>query len=73
MDGTHLVIDGKHYHRHNLHTLPGELNTFDVTSDSNSNTVSSKITQPMTRILNCEDTMDSKEIARDINNFDRMS
>ena len=27
----------------------------------------------MTRILNCEDAMDSKEKARDINNFDRKS
>ena len=35
MEGTHVVIDGKHYHRDNLHTLPDELNTFDVTSNSN--------------------------------------
>ena len=27
----------------------------------------------MTRILNCEDAMDSKETAWDINNFDRQS
>ena len=27
----------------------------------------------MTRILNCEDAMDSKETARDINNFDGKS
>ena len=110
MDGTHLVIDGRHYHRHNLHTLPGELNTFDVTSDSNSDTLgffgelhpfsnfhpcqfncegeefnsSEQYIQwkkasffkdypTMTRILNCEDTMDRKETARDINNFDRRS
>ena len=34
MEGVHVVIDGKHYHRDNLHTLPDELNTFDVTSNS---------------------------------------
>ena len=39
MDGTHVVTDGKHCHRHNLHTLPGELNTFDVTSNSNSDSI----------------------------------
>ena len=39
MEGTHVVIDRKHYHRHNLHTLPGELNNFDVTSDSYSDTL----------------------------------
>ena len=110
MEETHVVIDGKHYHRHNLHTLPGELNTFDVTSDSNSDTLgffgelhpfsnfhphqfncegeefnsSEQYIQwkkatffkdypTMIRILNCEDAMDSKETARDINNFDRKS
>ena len=110
MEGTHVVIDGKHYHRHNLHTLPGELNTFNVTSDSNSDTLgffgelypfsnfhpcqfkcdgeefnsSEQYIQwkkaaffkdylTMIRILNCEDAMDSKETARDINNFDRKS
>ena len=36
MKSTHVVIDGKHYHRHNLHSFPSELNTFDVTSESNS-------------------------------------
>ena len=39
MEGSHIVIDGKHYHRYNLHTLPVELNTFDVTSNSNSDTL----------------------------------
>ena len=110
MKGTHVVIDGKHYHRYNLHTLPRELNTFDVTSDSNSDTLgffgelhpfsnfhpcqfkcdgkefnsSEQYIQwkkaayfkdypTMTRILNCEDAMHSKETARDINNFDRKS
>ena len=108
MEGTHIVIDGKHYHRHNLHTLPGELNTFDVTSTSNNDALgffgelhpfsnfhpcqfkcdgeefnsSEQYIQwkkavffndrpTMTRILNCEDAMDSKDTARDINNFDR--
>ena len=108
MEGSHIVIDGKHYHRYNLHTLPGELNTFDVTSNSNSDTLgffgelhpfsnfhpcqfkcdgeefnsSEQYIQwkkaaffkdylTMTRMLNCEDAMDSKETSRDINNFDR--
>ena len=108
MEGAHIVIDGKYYHRHNLHTLPGELNTFDVTSTTNDDTLGFfselypfsnfhpclfkcdgeefnsseqyiqwkkaaffKDHQTMTRILNCEDAMDSKETSRDINNFDR--
>ena len=108
MEGSHIMIDGKHYHRYNVHTLPGELNTFDATSTSNSDTLgffgelqpfsnfhpcqfrcdgeefnsSEQYIQwkkaaffkdhpTMTRILNCEDAMDSKETSRDINNFDR--
>ena len=39
MEGAHIVIDGKHYHRHNLHTLPIELNTFDVTSSTDEHTL----------------------------------
>ena len=108
MDGTHVVIDGKHYHRHNLHSFPDELNTFDVTSDSNVDTLGffgelhpfsnfhpcqfrcegedfNSLEQyiqwkkasffrdklAMNQILNCEDAIESKETARDINNFDR--
>ena len=108
MEGTHVVIDGKHYHRHNLHLLPDDLNTFDVTSDNNADTLGFfgelhpfsnihpcqfrcegedfnsseqyiqwkkasffKDKPAMDRILNCEDAMESKETARDINNFNR--
>ena len=108
MEGSHIVIDGKHYHRFNLHTLPEELNTFDITSNSNSETLgffgelnpfsnfhpcqfrcdgeefnsSEQYIQwkkatffkdhlTMTRTINCEDAMDSKETSRGINNFDR--
>ena len=39
MEVGHIVSDRKHYHRYNLHTLPVELNTFDVTSHSNSDTL----------------------------------
>ena len=110
MEGAHVVIDGKHYHRDNLHTLPDELNSFDVTSNSNRDCLgffgelhpssnfhpcqfkcdgeefnsSEQFIQwkkacyfedgpTLTRILNCEDAMDSKDISRDINNFDRKS
>ena len=39
MEGPHLVLDGKHYYRENLHTLPSELDPFDVTSKSDTNTI----------------------------------
>ena len=39
MEGPHLVLDGKHYYRGNLHTLPSELDPFDVTSKSDTNTI----------------------------------
>ena len=39
MEGPHLVLDGKHYYRGNLHTLPTELEPFDVTSKLDNNTV----------------------------------
>ena len=32
MEGPHLVIDGKHYHRQNLHTLPADLDPSEATS-----------------------------------------
>ena len=39
MEGPHLVLDGKHFYRGNLHTLPAELDPFEVTSKSDSNTI----------------------------------
>ena len=39
MEGPHLVLDGKHFYRGNLHTLPAELDPFDVTSKSDANTI----------------------------------
>ena len=35
MEGPHLVIDGKHYHQHNLHTLPPDLDPIECTSKTN--------------------------------------
>ena len=35
MDGQHLVIDGKHYHRQNLHTLPVDLDPIEASSKTN--------------------------------------
>ena len=32
LDGPHLVVDGKHYHRQNLHTLPDDLDPVLATS-----------------------------------------
>ena len=39
MEGPHLVLDGKHYYRGNLHTLPTELDPFEVTSKSDDSTI----------------------------------
>ena len=39
MEGPHLVLDGKHFYRGNLHTLPIELDPFDVTSNSDNSTI----------------------------------
>ena len=36
MEGTHVVLDGTHYHRENIHTLPPELAAEKVTSETNS-------------------------------------
>ena len=108
MEGPHLVLDGKHFYRGNLHTLPSELDPFEVTSRSNSNTIAFfgelnpfsnfhearftcegedfhcseqyiqwkkaiffNDTIVERRILNSTDALDSKEIARDIKNFDK--
>ena len=35
MDGPHVVLDGTHYHRENIHTLPPELAADKVTSETN--------------------------------------
>ena len=35
LEGPHLVVEGKHYHRQNLHTLPVDLDTVASTSKSN--------------------------------------
>ena len=35
MEGPHLVVDGKHYHRQNLHTLPDDLDPIESTSKTN--------------------------------------
>ena len=35
LDGPQLVIEGKRYHRQNIHTLPDDLNPMEVTSKSN--------------------------------------
>ena len=37
-DGPQLVIEGKRYHRHNIHTLPDDLNPVEVTSRSDEET-----------------------------------
>ena len=39
MEGPHLVLDGKHFYRGNLHILPAELDPFDVTSKTDRNTI----------------------------------
>ena len=35
LEGPHLVVEGKHYHRQNLHTLPDDLDPVSATSKSN--------------------------------------
>ena len=35
LEGPHLVVEGKHYHHQNLHTLPADLDTVASTSKSN--------------------------------------
>ena len=106
MEGPNFVLDGKKYHRQNLHTLPIELDPSKVTSKTNdevhaffgklnplSNFHPCKFTvnneefhsseqwiqsrkaesckDRITKngIMNSEDTLDSKEIAKDITNF----
>ena len=39
MEGSHVVLDGTHYYRENIHTLPTELAADKVTSESNEETI----------------------------------
>ena len=39
LEGPQLVIEGKCYHQHNIHTLPEDLNPMDVTSRTNEETL----------------------------------
>ena len=108
LEGPHLVVEGKHYHHQNLHTLPDDLDTVAATSRSNDDVLgffgelhpfsnfhpckfscegiefnsSEQFIQTKKaefleddiardRILAAEDAQDCKEIARDINNFDK--
>ena len=108
MEGPHLVVDGKHYHQQNLHTLPkdldpmesackmndtiigffGELHPFSnfhpckFTCDGQEFHSSEQFIQMKAaeyfedqvakeRIVNACDAQECKEIARDINNFNK--
>ena len=108
MEGPHLVVDGKHYHRHNLHTLPKDLDPIDSACKTNDTIIgffgelhpfsnfhpckftfegqeyhsSEQFIQlkaaeffedsvAKERILNAGDAQECKEIARDINNFNK--
>ena len=108
MEGPHLIIDSKHYHRFNLHTLPDDLDPIEATSTSNDTIVgffgelhpfsnfhpSTFICENMEfhsseqfiqmkaaeyfkdevakeRIMKADDAEDCKDIARDINSFNR--
>ena len=39
MEGSHVVLDGIHYYRENIHTLPPELAADKVTSETDKNTI----------------------------------
>ena len=39
LEGPYLKLDGKHYHRQNVHTLPAKLSPAEVTSISDENSV----------------------------------
>ena len=110
MSGPHIVIDGKHFHRNNIHTLPMDLEATLVTSKTDSETYAFfgelnplsnfhrcnfnyaneefhsseqfiqlkkaeyfKDEPAMTRILASTDAQDSKDIARDITNYNHKS
>ena len=108
LEGPNLVVEGKHYHCQNLHTLPADLDPVAATSKSNETVIgffgelhpfsnfhpckfsyegvdynsSEQFIQAKKAeyfedniarecILTAEDAHDCKEIARDINNFDK--
>ena len=108
MEGTHIVLDGTHYHRENIHTLPPELAAEKVTSETNAEVMaffgelnplsnfhpctfvyegetfhsSEQLIQmkkaeffeddiAKERILNSTDAQDSKEIAMEIQGFNK--
>ena len=108
MEGPHLVVDGKHYHRQNLHTLPKDLDPIESTCKTNDTIIgvfgelhpfsnfhpckftcdgkefhsSEQFIQMKAveyfedqvakeRIINACDAQECKEIARDINNFNK--
>ena len=105
MEGPNFVLDGKKYHRQNLHTLPIELDLSKVTNNevhaffgklnplsnfhlckftvnndefhSSEQWIQSRKAEfckdriTKNRIMNSEDPLDSKEITRDITNFNR--
>ena len=108
MEGPHLVVDGKHYHRQNLHTLPKDLDPIESTCKTNDTIIgffgelhpfsnfhpckftcdgkefhsSEQFIQMKAaeyfedqvakeRIINACDAQECKEIARNINNFNK--
>ena len=108
LEGPYLKLNGKRYHRLNVHTLPAKLGPSEVTSVSNDHSLGFfgelnpfsnfhpchfslegidfhsteqyiqmkkaeffKDEVAKERIIHCEDAMDSKEISRDITNFNK--
>ena len=108
LEGKHVVLDGTHYHRENINTLPPELAGDKCTSKANGEIIaffgelhplsnfqscsfnfegetfhsSEQLIQwkkarffndqiAMERIMNSIDALDSKEIARDITNYNK--
>ena len=108
LEGPYLKLNGKRYHRLNVHTLPAKLGPSEVTSISDSHSLGFfgelnpfsnfhqcrfsldgieyhsteqyiqlkkaeffKDDVARERILHCEDAVDSKEISRDITNFNK--
>ena len=108
LEGPYLKLNGKRYHRLNVHTLPAKLGPSEVTSVSNDRSLGFfgglnpfsnfhpcqfslegidfhsteqyiqikkaeffKDEVAKERIIHCEDAMDSKEISRDITNFNK--
>ena len=88
MEGSHIVLDGKHFYRDNIHTLPLELAADKVISrcefvhEGETHYSAEQFIQhkkaicfddkvAQNRILNSSDLLDSKEIAKDIKDFDK--